>query len=59
MSWLNWVLGVVLVYAALFGIGKLVFGRLGAGLALLAIGACAFLVIMRNLGRRGDETTTA
>jgi hypothetical protein len=56
MSWLNWVLGVVLVYAALFGIGRLVFGRVGSGLALLAIGAGAFLVIMRNLARAGDES---
>ncbi|HVO52047.1 MAG TPA: sodium:proline symporter, partial [Thermoanaerobaculia bacterium] len=51
LSFLNWALGIVLVYTALFGIGKIVFGRVPTGLGLLAVAAVAFVVIMRNLGR--------
>jgi Na+/proline symporter len=49
LSFVNWFLGIALVYTALFGIGKLVFGERGAGLALLAAAAAAFAAIMRNL----------
>jgi Na+/proline symporter len=53
MAFGNWILGIVLVYTALFGIGKIVFGRVPAGAALLAVAAAAFVLIMRNL--RQDE----
>lgn len=49
MSWANWLLGIVLVYSALFGIGQIVMGATGLGLALLALAVVAFTVIMRNL----------
>jgi Na+/proline symporter len=52
MSFLNWGLGILLVYAALFGIGKVVFGRIPAGLALLALAAAAFVLIMKSLARQ-------
>ena len=51
MSFLNWGLGILLVYTALFGIGKIVFGRVPTGLELLGVAAVAFVLIMRNLGR--------
>ncbi|HSM61232.1 MAG TPA: sodium:solute symporter family protein, partial [Longimicrobiales bacterium] len=35
LNWTNWVAGVTSVYAALFGTGRLIFGRTGSGLALL------------------------
>jgi hypothetical protein len=54
LAWTNWVAGIVGVYSALFGIGKLVFGHLAAGLVLLAVAAAAFALIARNL-RRIDE----
>ena len=57
MSFLNWALGIVLVYTALFGIGKIVFGRVPVGAALLAVAAAAFVLIMRNLKR--DEARGA
>jgi Na+/proline symporter len=57
MSFLNWGLGILLVYTALFGIGKIVFGRVPTGLELLAVAAVAFILIMRNLGR--DEARRA
>jgi len=53
----NWILGIVLVYTALFGIGKLVFGRVPAGLALLAVAAVSFAVILRNL-KAGEAKAT-
>lgn len=49
MSWANWLLGIVLVYSALFGIGQIVMGATGLGLSLLALAAVAFTVIMRTL----------
>src|SRR4051812_34747911 len=48
-SWLNWLAGVVAVYATLFGIGKLIFGEIGLGLLLLAIALGAFVWIARAL----------
>jgi hypothetical protein len=57
LSFLNWGLGIVLVYTALFGIGKIVFGRVPTGLGLLGVAVVAFALIMRNLGR--DEKRRA
>jgi len=49
------------VYATLFGLGKLVFGQLGAGLGLLAIAAAAFAWIARSFrsDRMVEETVPA
>jgi len=52
----NWVMGVVLVYGCLFGIGKLVFGELGWGFLLLAISGVAGYLIFWDLSRRGWST---
>jgi Na+/proline symporter len=57
MSFLNWGLGIVLVYTALFGIGKIVFGRLLTGFELLDVAVVAFVIIMWNLRR--DERNHA
>jgi Na+/proline symporter len=51
MSFVNWILGIVLVYSALFGIGKLVFGQLLLGFALVDTGIVAFVLILWNLSR--------
>jgi Na+/proline symporter len=50
---LDWLAGVVLVYAMLFGIGKLIFGEVVLGLALIAVGLGAAWFISRDLTRRG------
>jgi solute:Na+ symporter, SSS family len=50
---LDWLAGVVLVYAMLFGIGKLIFGEVLLGLLLIAAGIGAAWVISRDLTRRG------
>jgi len=51
MSFVNWGLGIVLVYSALFGIGKLLFGQLLLGFALVDTAIVAFLLILWNLSR--------
>src|ERR1700722_6003244 len=52
----NWVMGVVLVYGCLFGIGKLVFQQWAWGIALLLIAAVAGYLIFWDLSRRGWAT---
>ena len=49
LNWTNWVAGVVAVYTALFGTGKLIFGAWGEAAALLALTAVSFAWIARNL----------
>ncbi|MBI1947540.1 MAG: Na+:solute symporter [Deltaproteobacteria bacterium] len=48
---LGFVLGVVLVYASLFGLGKLVLAEPLVGVGLLALAVVAWLVILRVLPR--------
>jgi hypothetical protein len=52
MSFVNWILGIVLVYTALFGIGKIVFGQLWLGFELLDVAAVCFILIMWSLKRQ-------
>ncbi|HEX6050536.1 MAG TPA: hypothetical protein VFZ21_14755, partial [Gemmatimonadaceae bacterium] len=65
LAWTNWIAGIIAVYASLFGLGKLVFGELGAGIGLLAIAAVAFAWIARSFrsdrmaGDRAPEGATA
>ncbi|MEZ5355159.1 MAG: sodium:solute symporter family protein [Bryobacteraceae bacterium] len=49
----NWIAGCALIYGALFGAGKLIFGEIAAGLAMTAVAACAGALLYRNLSRRG------
>jgi solute:Na+ symporter, SSS family len=51
LSWVNWVAGVVSVYATLFGAGRLLFGPRLLALPWLAAAVVAFAVIARNLRR--------
>jgi len=46
----------VLIYMALFGFGKLIFGETLLGFVFLLIAAIAFWMIYRNLSKRGWET---
>lgn len=50
---LDWVCGCVLIYGALFGVGKLIFGETMLGLGILAVAVAAGVVIYRDLSRRG------
>jgi len=52
----DWLMGVILVYGCLFGIGKLVFGQWGWGMLLLGLAALAGYLIFWHLSRRGWKT---
>ncbi|HXY49488.1 MAG TPA: sodium:solute symporter family protein [Terriglobales bacterium] len=52
----NWILGCILVYGCLFGIGKLVFGEWLRGCLLLAIAGLAGYLVFWDLSRRGWAT---
>ena len=54
----DWLAGVVLVYATLFGLGSLLFGGLLATLAYFGTAAAALFVISRDLRRRGWQSVT-
>jgi len=49
----DWVMGCVLVYGALFGIGKLVLMQWVSGIVLLLVAAVAGYLIYWDLSRRG------
>ena len=58
LSWVNWVAGVVSVYATLFGVGKLIFGPKEQALLFLAVAVLCFAWIgaalkREQLGGRG------
>jgi SSS family solute:Na+ symporter len=53
---LDWVLGCLLVYMALFGIGKLLLGPPLLGVGFLVISAAAGFGIYYHFSRRGWET---
>jgi solute:Na+ symporter, SSS family len=50
---LDWFLGCVMIYLTLFGVGKIIFGRLLEGIVFLAIAAVAAGVVYGDLTRRG------
>jgi solute:Na+ symporter, SSS family len=52
-NFFHWVLAFVMVYSMLFGVGNLLFGRLGSGTGLLVLGALCLFVLFRSLERRG------
>jgi solute:Na+ symporter, SSS family len=58
LAWSNWLAGIVAAYATLFGIGKVVFGETGSGLALLAVAAAAFAWIARSFRDEGVDAPT-
>ncbi|HET9529896.1 MAG TPA: sodium:solute symporter family protein [Blastocatellia bacterium] len=52
-KFMNWILGCVLVYSFLFGIGEIVMGEIVKGGAFIAAGLVAGIIIFRNLERTG------
>ena len=52
----DWILGSVFVYAALFGIGKLIFGEPQVGVVLLVIAAVSAYLIFWHLSKRRWQT---
>jgi Na+/proline symporter len=53
---MDWLLGCLMVYMALFGIGKLLLGSTRTGLLFLTISAVSGYTIYRDFSRRGWET---
>jgi Na+/proline symporter len=52
----NWILGCVLIYSTLFGLGKLIFHEYGMGLFFLAIAIGSAVLISRNLSKLSWES---
>jgi solute:Na+ symporter, SSS family len=52
---LDWFLGCLMVYMALFGIGKIILGSMGLGLAFLAVSGISGYAIYLDFSRRGWE----
>jgi hypothetical protein len=52
----DWIMGCVLIYCTMFGIGELVLQEWLPGVALLACAAAAGYFIFWSLSRRGWET---
>jgi len=55
---LDWLLGVVLVYATLFGLGKLILGEYASAMILLACSALVIILLYKHLGRFGWKKVT-
>ncbi len=49
----DWFAGCVMIYLALFGMGKILFGQVALGLGFLAVGALAGVFVYWDLNRRG------
>ena len=48
---LDWFLGIILIYSGVFGVGKLIFGNAELGLTILGIGAMAAILLYWDLAR--------
>jgi Na+/proline symporter len=55
---LDWICGCALVYFALFGVGKIIFGQILTGAAFLFLAMISGWMIYWDLNRRGWETIT-
>jgi hypothetical protein len=51
----NWILGCVLIYTTLFGIGKLIFKEWPMGAAFIVVAVIAGALISRNLSQTNWE----
>jgi Na+/proline symporter len=55
-NFMDWLLGCLMVYMALFGIGKLLLGSVGLGLLFIVISAVSGYAIYWDFSQRGWET---
>jgi len=55
-TFIDWICGVVLVYASLFGTGKLIFGDYLHGILYIIVATAAALVIYLHLSKIGWES---
>ena len=54
-QFINWLMGIVLVYSFLFGIGKIIFADYLTGVLLLLIGLVAAFIIYFNLNKKENK----
>ena len=54
----DWLLGVVLVYSTLFGLGKLILGEYATAMFLLACSTIVIVLLYKHLGRFGWKKVT-
>lgn len=59
LNWTNWVAGVVAVYSALFGTGKVIFGEWGMAALFLGLAALSLGWIARNLREEPEPRGSA
>jgi Na+/proline symporter len=59
LAWTNWIAGIVAVYSSLFGIGKIVLGEVGVGIAMLVLAVIAFAWIARSFREERASTLPA
>jgi TM2 domain-containing membrane protein YozV len=52
---MDWVLGCLMVYMTLFGIGKLLLGSVGLGILFLAVAVTSGYAIYWDFSKRGWE----
>ncbi len=57
-AFLDWIAGCVMVYLALFGVGKCLFGAWSLGLSFLGISGAAGAFLYYRLNRRGWHVVT-
>jgi len=57
-QFINWLMGIVLVYSFLFGIGKIIFADYLTGVLLLLIGLVAAFIIYFNLNKKENKIAT-
>jgi Na+/proline symporter len=55
-SLVDWICGCVMIYGALFGVGKILLKEYLPGFAMLGVGFVAGAIIYRDLSRRGWAT---
>ena len=55
-NFINWLLGIVMVYAVLYGLGEIFFGTFGRVVLAFAIALAAGYAVSRNLARSGWRT---
>ncbi|MEP7145939.1 MAG: sodium:proline symporter, partial [bacterium] len=53
LLFINWAAGIVLVYAFLFGMGKIIFGQYLSGMIFIIVGLASGLLIKRNFTKIG------
>lgn len=54
-QFINWLMGIVLVYSFLFGIGKIIFADYLTGALLMLIGLVAAFIIYFNLNKKENK----